>query len=240
MHAGRSARFPGALALLGICVLLASCGSNAKIIYDSPGTTAIGPRLALLPVILDTNVSDPSVCMEACDFTKDRYALALAANDYLADVLSYDTVCLSNACASVPGNPWEQDEIEDWASRAAAWARDQDREQGLPQDLSGFVNQLAKTFDVDSVMLIHGDVDYLRVGDMAHWMATLTVSMYRDLFTGNVADVAIDIYAAETGEKLWASEAELTHYGVILMGGHPDMAEPYGPVLFEGLEDANR
>ncbi len=240
--AGYNMRCPGAFALLGLCVLLVGCASGSKVVYEAPGASTIGPRIAMLPVVLETNIIDPANCVDYCDFTKNRYRVALAANDHLSDILDYDVACLSHACASIPGNPWEQEDLEYQATQIAAWVADHPGEHELPEELATFGRQLAAEFGVDSFVLVHGKADYIKHSDMAHWAATLTVSMYRDLFRGNAADVSIDIFSAVTGERLWSSEAELTQFGA----KSPGLAEqygfddPYGKVLFEGLEAAHR
>ncbi len=240
MDVKRNVRSSCVLAALVFCGLTTSCGSSSRVVYDAPVGRLIGPRIALLPVVLQSNVDDPSQCMDFCDPENDAFTIALQVSDHLTRALHYDVVCLSYACEDIVGNPFGREDVEAWADEFAGFLADETAPFMLPPDLLAIARRLNDTFGIDGVVVIHGRADYVKHADMAHWMATLTVSMYRDLFRGNTADISVDVFDAETGERTWASRSEATHVGnqevSVSQGAPPD----YGQLLFAGLPGAPR
>lgn len=214
MAARCQARGFSALAFVAICILVEGCSSSSEILYQAPDSVVVGPRVALLPVVLESSLDDSATRVGSNDHRKYRYELAIAASDHLSDALGFEVVCLSYACARVPGNPWEQDQLEAWAAEISGWSAARDEPQALPPGLAAITRQLGTAFDVNQVILIHGTVDY-----------------QRGLQLGNTADLAVDAFLAENGDRLWASQAQLRN--------------PFGwwpidtSILFYGFEGAN-
>ena len=139
--------------------------------------------------------------------------MILAVDEYLRDDLGYATLCFDYACRRIPDNPFTDEQLTAWSQRLVTWARANQGAGGLPSELADVVGEIRSAFGVDGVLLVHGGIRYVQDADMAHWLATLTFSMYYNMTRGNTGKITAEIYDASSGRKLWAAASTVLNVG---------------------------
>ena len=92
------------------------------------------------------------------------------------------------------------------------------------------------SFDADAIVLLRGEIRYVRNADAVHWAATLTFSMYNNLMRGNTAKIDAEIYSVVDGRKLWASESTILNVGTNnAMEPTVSSKDRYGETIFGEL-----
>jgi hypothetical protein len=178
--------------------------------------------------------------MDSCSPERDRADIVLAADSYLRSQLGYETVCFDFACRRIPGNPFNDQQLEDWSRELVAWSSSHAGAMQLPAILADIASEIGHTFDVDGIVLLYGSIRYVQDADIAHWLATLTFSMYYNLARGNTGKIDAEIYSVEDGRKLWASKSTVLNIGnKNVMPSVETSKARYGETIFGELERSN-
>jgi hypothetical protein len=243
--------WPALFAVYCISVILAGCGNNTDVVIEEPQTEVMQlvtasngagsavsrlRQILLLPVVLDINPEDPKACMDVCNPLRDRAEIALGTSKHLELPLGYDVTCLDFSCRRIAGNPYSNELLSGWAAEIANWANQNPTARQLPEHLIEIVGQIQSTFGVDGLAVVHGDVRYVKDADMLHWLATLTVSMYYNLLRGNTAQLHADIFATDTGHRLWSAKTTVTQIGQVQSWPVAEAKSRYGEALFGELD----
>ena len=224
-------------AFLAVSLAISACAGSSKVTYEPPRSADGSQKIAILPIVIDISPADPADCMDSCSPEHDRADIVLAADSYLRSQLGYETVCFDFACRRIPDNPFSDRQLEDWSKELVAWSSGHADATQLPAQLTDVANTIGHTFDVDGIALLHGDIRYVQDADLAHWVATLTFSMYYNLARGNTAKIDAEIYSAEDGRKRWASKSTIHNIGNKNMTPPMETAKArYGEAIFGELE----
>ena len=223
-----------------ISLAINACAGSSKVTYEPPRSGSGLRKIAILPVVIDVSPEDPADCMDPCSPERDRAEIALATDSYLRSQLGYETVCFDFACRRIPDNPFSDQQLEDWSKELVAWSSGHADATQLPTKLVDAASVIGHAFNAGGIVLLYGDIRYVQDADLAHWMATLTFSMYYNLTRGNTGKIHAEIYSAEDGRKLWASKSTIFNIGNKNMMPPMETSKArYGETIFGELERSN-
>jgi len=226
-----------AAAFVAACAAISACAGSSTVTYSLPELDEGIQIIAILPVVITVSPDDPANCMDVCSPERDRAEMVLEVDSYLRHQLGYETLCLDYACRRIPGNPFSDEQLEAWSQEFAAWSSGHDGAPQLPATLADISREIGSAFDADGVVLLHGEIRYVQAADMAHWMATLTFSIYYNMMRGNTAKIDAEIYSVADGRKLWASESTILNVGTRnMMQPVESSKDRYGETIFGELD----
>lgn len=223
-------------ALFAACIGISACAGSSKVTYEAPASGVGLKTVAILPVAIAVSPDDPENCMDVCSPERDRARMVIAVDSYLRHQLGYETLCLDYACRRIPGNPFSDQQLNAWSQEFAAWSSGHDGAPQLPANLANISQEIGSALDADGIVLLHGKLRYVQNADMAHWVATLTFSVYYNLMRGDTAEINAEIYSVADGRKLWASESTILNIGAGNMVQSMESSEArYGETIFGEL-----